>query len=261
MKKQTVRQAERPPFQQYQYAFTAHLRDPRTNPRPPGVEARRMKIYTELLYNNVEGFLLACFPVLRQVLGVRKWAQLVRAFFATHHSHTPYFRQIPDEFIQFLQNEWVPSAAYPPYLLALAHYEWIELVLSVSNRSAAHAVDATGDLLKGVPLLNPVLANLRYDWPVHQIAPRRKAEPVETFLLVFRDVDDQVQFTVINAFTARLVTLLEAATLTGTAALAQVAEESRHPDPALIQRAGGALLADLRARGVVLGTVAGKSAQ
>src|SRR5690606_1670637 len=136
-----------------------------------------------------------------------------------HRSHTPYFRQIPDEFIQFLQNEWTPADSYPPYLLALAHYEWIELVLSVSNRRPDRAVDPAGDLLGGVPLLNPVLANLRYDWPVHRIAPRRKVQPAETCLLVFRDVGDTVQFSEVNAFTARLLTLLEPGTLNGRGAL------------------------------------------
>ncbi len=243
-----------PEFQRYQLAFTAHIRDPGAHPRPPGVEARRMKVYNELLFNNIEGFLLACFPVLRQVLGTRKWAKLVRAFFSAHRSRTPYFRQIPDEFIQYLQNEWAPADSYPPFMLALAHYEWIELVLAVSNRSADRTFDAAGDLLDGVPLLNPVLANLRYGWPVQRIAPRRKVQPAETCLLVFRDIDDAVQFSEINAFTARLLTLLEPGMVTGRAALAQIAAESRHPDPALVIQAGGALLDDLRARGAILGT-------
>lgn len=213
-----------------------------------------MNIYNELLYNNVEGFLLVCFPVLKNVLGVRKWSKLVRGFFSAHRSHTPYFRQIPDEFVQFLQNEWTPPEGYPPYLLALAHYEWIELVLSVSNRSVDCGIDAAGDLLDGTPVLNPVLANLHYDWPVHRIAPRRKVRPAETYLLVFRDDHDRVKFTEINAFTARLLTLLEAGTLSGRTALKRIAEESRHPDPALILQAGGALLEELRARGAILGT-------
>jgi hypothetical protein len=194
--------------------------------------------------------------VLWKTLGARKWAKLVRAFFATHRSRTPYFRQIPDEFMQFLQNEWASPEDTPPYLLALAHYEWIELVLSVSNRSADRLFDSAGDLMAGVPLLNPVLANLHYDWPVHRIAPRRKMQAAETWLLVFRDDEDTVQFSEINAFTARLLTLLETGTLSGRAALEQIAAESRHPDPALILQAGGALLDDLRARGAILGVVA-----
>lgn len=243
-----------PEFQRYQLDFTAHIRDPKAHPRPAGVEARRMNIYNELLYNNVEGFLLACYPVLRKILGARKWARMVRAFFSKHRSRTPYFRQIPDEFLQFLQNEWMPPEGYPPYLLALAHYEWIELMLSVSNRSVDCRVDAGGDLLRDVPVLNPVLASLRYAWPVHRIAPRRKVQPAETYLLVFRDERDQVEFIEVNAFTARLLALLESETLSGRAALKQVAAESRHPDPELVLQAGGALLEDLRARGAILGT-------
>jgi hypothetical protein len=243
-----------PEFQRFQYAFTAHIRDPKASPRPPGVNARDMKIYSELLYNNVEGFLLACFPVMRQALGVRKWSALVRDFFRTHRSRTPYFRQISDEFIQFLQNEWTPPAGYPPFTLALAHYEWIELVLSVSTRSEARAFDPAGDMLDGVPLLNPVLANLRYDWPVHRIAPRRKTQPAETHVLVFRDAGDQMQFSEINAFTARVLSLLEPGNVSGRAALEQVADESRHPDRTLLIRAGGVLLDELHARGAILGS-------
>ena len=242
-----------PEFQRYQLAFTAHIRDPKATPRPAGVEARRMKIYNELLYNNVEGFLLACFPVLRQVLGTRKWARLVRAFFSAHRSRTPYFRQIPDEFIQFLQNEWAAPEGYPPWTLALAHYEWVELVLSVSNRAVDRDIDDAGDLLDGLPVLNPVLANLHYDWPVHRIGPRHTVRPADTCLLVYRDATDQVQFSEINAFTARLLTLLEPGSLSGRAALEKITAESRHPDPALILRAGGALLAKLRMLGVILG--------
>jgi len=111
-----------------------------------------------------------------------------------------------------------------------------------------------GDLVDGLPILNPVLANLHYDWPVHRIGPRRKIRPADTCLLVFRDAADQVQFSEINAFTARLLTLLESGTLSGRAALERIAAESRHPDPALILQAGGALLEDMRARGAILGT-------
>ncbi|MEW6118867.1 MAG: putative DNA-binding domain-containing protein [Pseudomonadota bacterium] len=241
-------------FQHYQRAFTAHIRDPRAHPRPAGVEARRMKIYNALLFNNIEGFLLACFPVLRKTLGARRWTRMVRVFFSMHRSHTPYFRQIPDEFVQFLQDEWSPPEDYPPWLMALAHYEWIELVLSVSNRMPERGVDPAGDLMQRIPLLNPVLANLRYDWPVHRIAPRRKIAAAETYLLAFRDAADQVQFSEINAFTARLLHLLEPGTRTGRAALETLATESRHPDTRLVLDAGRALLEDLRARGAILGS-------
>lgn len=242
-----------PEFQRFQYAFAAHIRDPKTCPSPPGVDARRMAIYSGLLYNNIEGFLLACFPVLRRVLGKPKWSALVRAFFKTHRCHTPYFRQIPDEFIQYLQTEWQRPATYPPYVLDLAHYEWMELALSVSSRTPDWARIATeGDLLDQRPVLNPVLANLFYRWPVQRIRPRADIAPADTCLLVFRDAGDQIQFVEINAFTARLVNLLEPGTLTGRAALAHIATESHHPLPTVMQ-GGASTLQNLQARGAILG--------
>ena len=241
-------------FQRFQYAFTAHIRDPKVNPRPRGIEARRMQVYSGLVYNNVESFLLTCFPVLRKVLGIRRWTRLVRAFLATHRSHSPFFRQIPDEFIRFLQTEWTASAHYPAYVLELAHYEWIELVLSISTRVPDwDRIDPEGDLLEQRPILNPVLASLHYHWPVQRISPRARIAPAETYLLVFRDADDQVQFMEINAFTARLLNLLETAELTGRGALETVATESRHPVPEAVIQGGLAVMRDLRARGALLG--------
>ncbi len=241
-------------FQRFQYAFTAHIRDPKVNPRPHGIEARRMQIYNELVYNNVESFLLICFPVLRKVLGIRRWTRLVRAFLAAHRSHSPFFRQIPDEFIRFLQTEWTASAHYPAYVLELAHYEWIELVLSISTRVPDwDRIDPEGDLLEQRPILNPVLASLHYHWPVQRISPRVRIAPVETYLLVFRDADDRVQFMEINAFTARLLNLLETAEPTGRRALEIVATESRHSVPEAVIHGGLAVMRDLHARGALLG--------
>ena len=57
-----------------------------------------MEVSRGWLYSNVNRFLLPCFPVVRDVLGAHRWAELVRNFLATHRSASPFFRQIPDEF-------------------------------------------------------------------------------------------------------------------------------------------------------------------
>lgn len=249
--------AAAPEFQQFQYALARHIRDPKANPRPAGVPARRMRVYNELLYNNIEGFLLACFPVLRKLLGKRKWAELVRDFFATHRCHTPFFRQIPDEFIRYLQAERGQRDGDPAFLLELAHYEWIELVLSVSNKEPSHAVDPAGDLLLARPMLNPVAALLEYRYPVHRIGPRFKPAtppPQPTYLLVFRDAEYATQFIELNPVTARLVRLLEPGKYTGTQALKIVARELKHADPNAVIKGGIDILRALHAQGAVLGT-------
>ncbi|MEO8992746.1 MAG: putative DNA-binding domain-containing protein [Nitrosospira sp.] len=243
-----------PEFQRFQYAFTAHIRNPRVNPCPRGIETRRMEIYRKLVYNNLESFLLTCFPVLNKVLGKRRWVRLARGFLATHRSRSPFFRQIPDEFIDFLQSEEAIPANYPEFVLELAHYEWVELALSLSTMTPAwEAIDPKGSLLEQRPVLNPVFANLRYNWPVHRIGPRTRVTPVETCLLVFRNADDQIQFTEINAFTSRLINLLASTEHTGKAALQIVAIESRHPSPEVVIRGGLEIMRDLMARGAILG--------
>ena len=50
-----------------QYAFAAHIRDPEHAPAPGDVEPRRMAVYTELFYNNIESLLAANFPVIRRL--------------------------------------------------------------------------------------------------------------------------------------------------------------------------------------------------
>ena len=145
---------------------------------------------------------------------------------------------------------------YPPFLLELAHYEWVELVLSVSNRAPDwEAIAPGGSLLLNRPALNPVLANLSYRWPVHRIGPPADIEPAETYLLVFRDQSGDVQFTEINAYTSRLVSLLESGEYSGQAALEIVAAESRHPMPEVVIKAGLEAMRDLQTRGVLLGVV------
>lgn len=246
-------------FQHYQRAFTAHIRDPRVR-RPQGVPARGMRVYRELLYHNAEGFLLACFPVCRKILGQRRWGRLVRAYFRDHVSHTPYFLQIPEEFLRYLQDQWERPAEVPAFLPELAHYEWVELELDTSNRDQdlpPHHVQ--GDLMTGRILVNPVLRVLAYRWPVHRLSPRFKpleppAEP--TFILAFRDGDHAVRFTHINPATARLLALLqEHPGLTGAAALARLAREMGQPEGALHEH-GQSLLDDLRRQGALLGALA-----
>lgn len=245
-------------FQQYQRAFTARIRDPKANARPRGAPAKRMQVYEELLYNNLEGFLLACFPVCRKILGMRRWQRLVRGFFRDHANHTPYFRQIPEEFLKYLQDEWECPADYPAFLPELAHYEWVELDLdtSAADRDLLPH-DPDGDLLAGRPLLNPVLRVLAYRWPVHRLSQRFKpahapAEP--TFLAAWRDGNLDVRFSLLNPATARFLALLqEHPELSGEEALQHLARELGHPTPAALRQYGRDLLVDWRSEGIVFG--------
>jgi hypothetical protein len=239
-------------FQKFQHEFGRHIRDPRRHPRPAGVPARRMAIYHELLYNNLEGFLLACFPVTRRIVGDRRWPALMRAFFREARCQTPYFREIPREFLTWLTAlEEIPG---PTWLKELAHYEWVELALDVMD-VAPPQHSPQGDLLAGIPVLTPALMNLSYAWPVHRIGPDfRPRKAHRTHLLVFRDTNDVVQFIELNPVSARLVELLQTGTLTGQAACAQIAAESGRDDVDTFIAGGAGILTNLHQTGAILGT-------
>ena len=122
-----------PGFKQTQYNFAAHIRDPKKTPGPKGVEDRRMAIYRDLFYNNVEGFVSSSFPVLRTLYNDEDWHSLIRDYFSRHQAHTPHFPEMAQEFIDYLQNEFEARECDPPFILELAHYEWMETVAMLSQ--------------------------------------------------------------------------------------------------------------------------------
>jgi len=186
-----------------------YLRDPQKQPPPEGVEPRRLKIYQDLVYNNIEGFISGGFPVLHSLYEDADWHQLVRAFIDQHRCHTPYFLEISQEFLQFLMEDFSLRDCDPPFIAELAHYEWVELALDVSREELPEPA-ITDDILAAVIRLSPLAWLLSYRFPVHRIGPGfRPVEAEEpTYLVVYRDRDDQVRFMELNAATTRLLELV-----------------------------------------------------
>lgn len=240
-------------FQTFQRALGHHLRDPRRSPRPAGIPARRMAIYNELLFTNICGFLDSCFPVCRATLGEQRWRRLNRHFFRDWPSHTPWFREIPQEFVRYLQAAEIRQPL-PAWFTELAHYEWVELAVDIMD-CPIPPHDPAGNLLIGQPLLNPTLMNLDYQWPVHLIGPNyrpRKIQPSQ--LLVFRDREDKVRFVASTPVTSRLLKLIGEHGLNGRAACLHIAAELHHPAPEALVSHGHAMLSQLREQGIILGT-------
>lgn len=244
------------PFQEIQYQFAAHLRDPDANQKPDGIEDRRMGIYRDLFYNNVEGFISGGFPILRKLYSDEAWHRMVRDFFSTHQCQSPYFLEISEEFLEYLQTERDLSND-PPFMVELAHYEWVELALDIADDEIpTTGYNPNGDMLLGRPMISPVAWVLQYQWPVHRISPDFKpSEPSATFLIVYRTRDYVIKFMEINAVTARLITILkDNEHYTGMQAIEQIAQEMGLADLDPVIKGGREALEHLRAVDIVLGT-------
>ncbi len=244
-------------FQEAQLKFTSHIRDPDNHPPPDGIEDRRLKIYRELFFNNINGFLKSGFPVLFKILPQKQWLKLVRAFFSNHQCQSPYFRDIAKEFLQYLQDDYKFCSDDPVWLLELAHYEWVELALFTMKENQV-AVDQDGDLLQKHPVVSSLAWPLAYHYPVHKISPAflpDSSQQILTFLIVYRDRQNQVKFLLSNQVTVRLLHLLNGdASLTGEDALLAVASELQHPQPEKIIAGGLQTLTTLQQKGIILGT-------
>lgn len=252
--------AEIPDFQQKQFAFAAHIRDPEQVPAPAGVEDRRMAIYRELFFNNIRNLLSNMFPVLKKLLTEEKWHDLIRQFMQRHRAQTPYFLQLPQEFLDFLQNEYTLQGDDYPFLIELAHYEYIELALSISEDANDMAgIDPDGDLIVNVPVRSALCWVYAYQYPVHRISsdylPEEPAEqPV--FLAVYRKHDDMVGFLELNPVTAKLLEKLaeNSAQNTGEELLRVLADEIHYGDVNALIRHGAAALEEMRQLEIVIGS-------
>jgi hypothetical protein len=250
--------ASTPDFIRRQYEFAAHIRDPEHQPAPADVEERRMAIYRELFYNNVEGFLSNTFPVLRAIHEDDRWHVLVRDFYSQHLSQTPLFLEIPREFLAWLERGHRNHDTNMPFMYELAHYEWVELALSISEAPCdGDNIDPAGDLLSGIPVLSPLAWHLSYRYPVHEISPDNQPQlpgDAATNLVVYRDRNDDMGFMLINPVTKRLLELIDSGNdENGEQLLHRIAEEMSHPQPAVVINGGIEILKRLAQKDIILG--------
>jgi hypothetical protein len=244
------------PTHALQSAFAAHLRDPTHASPPADIEPRRMAVYTDLFFNNIESLLTANFPVIRSLYRDEAWRALVRAFYRDHRCHTPLFTDIAREFIRYLETR-EDEAGDAPFLGELAHYEWIELALTLDESDIATiAHDPGGDVVAGIPLVSPLARVLVYRFPVHRIRADfqpQEPSPQPTLILLARDRADELHFLEIEPLTALLFERLQANTSSsGSACLDALLAELGRDDPAL-RESGLAILRRLRERDALIG--------
>ncbi len=241
-----------------QDALAAYIRDPAHVAPPQGIEERRLKVYRDLFFNNIASMLAGNFPVLHRIFADARWQALVRDFYRDHGSRTPLFTEIAREFLRYLETR--KAADDPPWLQELAHYEWVELALQISEATREDiAHDADGDLIAGRPVVSPLAWPLAYAWPVHRIGPAFQPEtPPDsaTLLLLHRETDGKVSFHELSGLTFRLLQRLDAEPQhTGHEHLALLAAEAGATDIETFVREGAAMLLQLHREGTVLGTL------
>ncbi|MCW8108373.1 putative DNA-binding domain-containing protein [Alteromonas ponticola] len=194
-------------FQQIQRDFVSTIRSGVPVKGDPDY-VRRMEIYQSLLFNNVLNFVETSFPVLRSIVEEDKWQSLVRDFFQHGKCTSPYFVAISEAFVTYLNKLDCQQYQLPPFTLSLAHYEWLELAISIRDAEVVFYNDT--DKVNSVKL-SPLADIVSYPYPVHQISPSYlPQEPSENnHFAVYRDRNNEVQFSKLTPATAFVLALLE----------------------------------------------------
>lgn len=196
-------------FKQLQLDFAEAIRHGDAQIR--GIEQRRLAIYQELFFNNVLDFVSNGFPVLKSLYNKETWSRLVRQFFTEHTCTSAHFVDIPAEFLQFLTEQYQIKQSDPIFIKELAHYEWIELEVTVQAQMPDNlCVLRSGEIATEKFELSPLVRVVSYPYPVHQISekfrPTSPSEPV--YLLVYRNLNFEVKFIEVNAVVAFMLDLL-----------------------------------------------------
>uniref|UniRef100_UPI00404816CC HvfC family RiPP maturation protein n=1 Tax=Rheinheimera sp. TaxID=1869214 RepID=UPI00404816CC len=242
-------------FQQIQHAFIAHIKDPAQQPIPSGIEARRMAIYRELFFNNVQGFVSSAFPVLKSLYTEAAWQSLIRQFFIQYQCSSPYFLHIAGHFLHYLQQDYQLQHDDPPFMLELAHYEWAELYLATKPLTDAETPLSIEQVSQHPLQLSQLCMLLAYPYQVHMISTAyQPATPgdVQCYLL-YRNTADEVKFVLINQLTAALLHCLQqAAGSTLSQLVAQLQPELPQFNATVLEQGAQAILQDFAAKGVLV---------
>ncbi|EJN20813.1 hypothetical protein PMI36_03877 [Pseudomonas sp. GM79] len=247
---------DKPTLYQHQETLTRYLRDPDHCAPPDGMDVARAQVYRDLVFSNLSSLLSGTFPVLVKVLGDDHWRALVRIFLRDYRAQTPKFGEIAQEFVEFLASEplALSDGPWPPFMVELAHYEWVEMALQQSDAEPLPASDA-GLLLDRPLQVSPLAWPLAYAWPVQLVGPdyRPDSPPAQpTLLLVRRGEDWGVRFSELSPLAWRLLQRIEAfPQLNGRAQLEGLAVEAEMVGSPEFIDSGLALLQQMHDEGVI----------
>lgn len=199
-----------PKYQDIQQQFANYIRDPASNMVPSGVEKRRMDIYKRLFFNNISSFCTKSFKSFRPFVDDEHWNEFIREFLQVYTCTSPYFKDIPLAFVEYLSHT-NKIADEHPFMVEMCHLDAIKMQLRLAP-DPPHC-DGLGLSDKQTGLwLSPTVRLLSYEWPVHKITPSnwdgmKPKRP--TWLIAFRDRHDRVEVLTTNAHTFRMLELMD----------------------------------------------------
>jgi len=220
------------------------------------VGTERMLVYRKLVHSRLRGTITDFLERTVARLGTARFRRDLEAFVEQCAPTSPYLRDVPTEFVDWVEPHWKADAEVPAWLPELARHELLDY--EVRNEPRGGEPDTGLPLALDRPLRFDGSARLvRYGWALHRL-PRSKddrsepeAEP--TRLLVYRDAEHKPRYLALTPFANALLQELlverkavQPALVAAVAALGEALDDEKLGAAAL-------LFADLCERKVCLG--------
>ncbi len=169
----------------------------------------RLLAYRALVHNRIRNVIDDWIPRTVSRLGPARFRADVSRFIASTGPRSPYLREVPAEFVDWVAPQWTRDPDLPPFLVDLARYELLRH--DVRNDPRGEEVDSGEKLELDWPIrTNSTGTVLTFDWAVHRLPKDRsdRSEPARgpVHLVVFRNRNDAMMYKQLDAFEAQLVT-------------------------------------------------------
>ena len=219
------------------------------------VGAKRALVYRRLVFNSMRNVTIDFIERTVARLGFERVRSDFEGFVEARASESPYLRDVPGEFVEWVVPHWAADPEVPAWIPELARHELLEYVVRSDPRGGEP--DTELPLALDRPLrFDGTTRLVRYAHAVHRL-PRAKDDRTEpdaepTCLLVYRDPEHKARYLALTPFADALVRELlggkavQPALIDAAAALGEPLDDEKLATTAQ-------LLADLAERRVCLG--------
>lgn len=215
----------------------------------------RLSLYRRLVRNNLTGVTEKMMKRTRarmEAIAAGAFDASFAAFLDEVGPRTHYLRDVPADFLEWVEPRWRARADVPAWLVDLAQHELVEFRVAAAEGSedSSQVTEIAPD--RPLVFAQPVRL-MRYAFAVHELPPRTddRSEPPSraTALLVYRDAENAVQFLELTPFAAAIAQRLLGGSPLLDAVRDAAGDVGGAPDVLDVAR----FLADLGERGIVLG--------
>ena len=182
---------------QYQHRFAQAIREGKA---ADGLPQERLNVYIRLIRNNIHSFIDRCYTETLQYFDSEEWGRLKEGFVRDARAQTPYFQEIPGEFLRYCQ-----SLPLSDGILALMDFEYTQLLAEVAQISDIPNIRYSNDIKY---TLSPTVFIRRYRYDVID-----SLQEIDWGLLIWRDSEDNVMYQTLDDFEAMLLEMMNSSSI------------------------------------------------